>query len=232
MTNPIPEKKAEYVQDIFKRIAVNYDRMNRLMSGGMDIQWRKKVIKEANLRQGLRVLDLGSGTGDLSREARKSKKDIQITAADFTLQMLLAGKEWQDIDTCNADAMHLPFADNTFDVVISGFLMRNVADVNLTLKEQFRTLKPGGRLIILDTTRPRKNLLSPLIRFYLNKIIPLAGAIITGQKDAYTYLPDSTQNFLTAETLAQKIVEGGFSFEKFEIMMFGTVALHCANKPK
>ena len=231
MNNYPPEKKAVYVQDVFTRIARNYDRMNRIMSGGMDLTWRKKMIKKAQLKPGQKILDLGSGTGDLAREARNSVKGVQITAADFTFEMLRAGKEWQNIQICNADALKLPFSDDTFDVLISGFLMRNVADIPAALSEQFRTLKPGGRLVILDTTRPRKNILSPLINFYLNRIIPAAGALVARQKDAYTYLPHSTQNFLSAESLAEKITEAGFIVEKFDILMFGTVAIHSASNP-
>jgi demethylmenaquinone methyltransferase/2-methoxy-6-polyprenyl-1,4-benzoquinol methylase len=172
------------------------------------------------------VLDLGAGTGDLSREVRRLTEGASITAADFTLGMLEAGKEWSSIQRCNADAMHLPFEDNSFDVVISGFLVRNVESVDQTLSEMARVLKPGGQVLILDMTRPRSQLLAPFIRFYLNRVVPLLGTLVTGQKEAYTYLPDSTQSFLKAEELAEKMKVAGLHQVHFETLNFGTVAIH------
>jgi len=226
MTPTEPSKKADSVRDIFTRIAGRYDLMNRLMSGGRDLAWRRKMLSRISFPPRARVLDLGAGTGDLSREVRRLATDATITAADFTLGMLLAGKEWRAIQPCNADAMCLPFNDNLFDKVISGFLVRNVEDVDVCLAEMARVIKPGGQVLILDMTRPRSKLLSPFIRFYLNRVVPLAGTLITGQKDAYTYLPDSTQSFLRAEELSAKMESAGFTNVSFDILNFGTVAIH------
>lgn len=223
-------ERSRYVKNTFKAISEKYDFMNRLMTAGMDRYWRKEVIRKAALQPTDRILDLGTGTGDLTRGALKNNPSLNITAADFTLEMMLNGKDWGNARRCNTDALLLPFPDACFDKVISGFLMRNVSDLRTAISEQFRVLKPGGRLVILDTTRPRKNWLSPFIRFYLRHIIPFLGNVITGNKAAYTYLPSSTENFISAEELERMLVEGGFQSVNFHIRMFGTIAIHSGSK--
>jgi demethylmenaquinone methyltransferase / 2-methoxy-6-polyprenyl-1,4-benzoquinol methylase len=227
-----PSKQAEQVRAMFTRIAFRYDLMNRLMSFGQDIFWRRKMMAKIQFPSHAVVLDLGAGTGDLSREVRRLTEGASITAADFTLGMLEAGKEWQSIQRCNADAMNLPFGENRFDVVVSGFLVRNVENVSQALTEMARVLKPGGQLLILDMTRPRSKLLAPFIRFYLNRVVPLLGTLVTGQKEAYTYLPESTQSFLRAEELVQKMRAAGLDEVDFETLNFGTVAIHHGTLPK
>ena len=231
MTFDDEQKQEAHVRDIFTRIAGRYDLMNRIMSGGRDIHWRKRMLRKVDLHSTDRVLDLGAGTGDLSCEVRKQHPGIDITAGDFTLGMMLTGRNWQSIKRCNADALRLPFPAAAFDKVISGFLVRNVEDVDLALREQARVLKPGGRIAILDMTRPRPNVLTPFINLFLNRIVPFIGTLITGQKDAYTYLPSSTQHFLRAEELAEKMKNAGFLNVEFEILNFGTVAIHHGVKP-
>ncbi|MHB8086760.1 MAG: ubiquinone/menaquinone biosynthesis methyltransferase [Anaerolineaceae bacterium] len=229
MTPNEPSKQAEQVRAMFTQIAGRYDLMNRLMSFGQDVFWRRKMMSRINFPPRAVVLDLGAGTGDLSREVRRLADDVSIIAADFTLDMLEAGKEWQSISRCNADAMRLPFENNRFDVVVSGFLVRNVESVEQTLAEMVRVLKPGGQLLILDMTRPRSKVLAPFIRFYLNRVVPLLGTLVTSQKEAYTYLPDSTQSFLKAEELAKIMKASGLQNVDFETLNFGTVAIHRGN---
>lgn len=231
MHNHTSQDRARYVNKTFSRIARHYDLMNRLMTGGMDVLWRKEVIRLSDLSAGSQLLDLGTGTGDLARAAQQYTPSSEITAADFTLEMMTAGNQWDGIRRCTADALNLPFENSAFDVVISGFLMRNVSSVAQALGEQYRVLKPGSRIVILDTTRPRPNILSPLIRFYLRYVIPFLGNLITGDKEAYTYLPESTRNFLKAEDLATAMKEAGFTGVNFRIRMFGTIAIHTATKP-
>ena len=230
MANLTGQERARYVQNMFTRIARHYDLMNRLMTGAQDVRWRKQVIKLARLTSNARLLDLGAGTGDLAREALSQQPSAKVTAADFTLEMMRIGQSRGALNWSAADALKLPFADKTFDAVVSGFLMRNVIDVSQALKEQFRVLKPGGRIVILDTTHPKRNLLSPFIWIHMHVVIPTLGGMISGVRDAYTYLPDSTEGFLTAENLAARMAAAGFKNINFKRLMFGTIAIHHGEK--
>ncbi len=224
------EERARYVRDMFGRIARRYDLMNRLMTGGQDVRWRREVIQRAGLEAEARLLDLGAGTGDLSFEAVRQQPGSRPVAADFTLEMMRVGQRRGRLDFSAADALNLPFTGESFDAVVSGFLMRNVIDAQQALREQFRVLKAGGRIVILDTTRPRRNLLSPLIWLHLHVVIPLLGWLISGTREAYTYLPDSTENFLRAEELAVRMAVVGFKKVGFRRMMFDTMAIHWGEK--
>ena len=230
MTQLTGHERAQYVQSMFTRIASRYDLMNRLMTGGQDVRWRKEVISLTKLRPHASLLDLGTGTGDLAREALKQYPKARVTAADFTLEMMRVGKKNGDLNFSSADALNLPFKDKVFDAIVSGFLMRNVTDVQQALKEQHRALKPGGRIVILDTTRPKKNILSPFIKFHMHVIIPTIGGMLSGMRDAYKYLPDTTENFLTAEELSVRMVAVGFRRVNFKRLMFGTIAIHWGEK--
>jgi demethylmenaquinone methyltransferase/2-methoxy-6-polyprenyl-1,4-benzoquinol methylase len=222
--------KSQYVSKTFSQIAPRYNFMNHLMTGGMDIVLRREVIRLANPQDEERLLDLGTGTGDLAREARRKHPGAHITAADFSLAMMSAGKNWKNIERSAADALHLPFRENSFDVIVSGYLVRNVSNLGAALTEQYRVLKPGGRIVILDTTRPRRNLFSPFINFYFRQVIPALGALFNGNREAYTYLTQSTQNFVTAEELAEAMQRCGFVGVNFRIRMFGTMVIHDALK--
>ncbi len=225
------KERAAYVQSMFARIAKRYDLMNRLMTGGQDVRWRKMVARLARLDNSSALLDLGSGTGDLAREAAAQFPQAKIIAADFTLEMMRVGKKNGALNFSAADALRLPFPDGTFDAVISGFLMRNVIDLRQALSEQFRVLKNGGRIVVLDTTRPKKNLLSPFIRFHMHVVIPTLGGLLTGSPDAYRYLPETTEGFVAAEDMAARMESAGFEKVAFRRLMFGTIAVHWAEKP-
>lgn len=231
MTHLSGAEKSRYVQNLFTRIAKRYDLMNRLMTGGQDVRWRKEVIRRAGLHPRACLLDLGTGTGDLAREGRSQQPTARITAADFTIEMMRAGRKPADaFGWANADALYLPFPDQSFHAVVSGFLMRNVIDNQAALREQFRILKPGGRIVILDTTRPRRNLFSPFIWLHMHVVIPFLGSLLSGQRDAYTYLPDSTEAFLSAEELASRMAAAGFKQIGYKRVMFDTIAIHWGEK--
>jgi demethylmenaquinone methyltransferase/2-methoxy-6-polyprenyl-1,4-benzoquinol methylase len=215
---------------MFTRIARRYDLMNRLMTGFQDVRWRRLVIKLAGLKPNASLLDLGTGTGDLAREALRQFPATRVAAADFTLEMMRVGQRVGSLDFSAADALRLPFANASFDAAVSGFLMRNVVDLHKALQEQFRVLKKGGRIVILDTTRPKKNILSPFIWIHLHFVIPTLGRLISGERDAYKYLPDTTENFVTAEKMSVLMAAVGFKKVGFERLMFGTIAIHWAEK--
>jgi len=233
MANLTGNERARYVQDMFARIAHRYDLMNRLMTIGQDQSWRRQVIQRARLPISGRLLDLGAGTGDLAQEGLRQHPDIFPVAADFTLKMMQRGRmrpDAQHIVWLGADALSLPLPDGMFDAVVSGFLFRNVSDIPRALDEQYRLLKPRGRIVILDTTRPMKNLVSPLIDIHLHYVIPTLGRFVTGQAEAYTYLPESTEGFLSAEQLAARMLTAGFRHVGFVRLMFGTIAIHWGEK--
>jgi demethylmenaquinone methyltransferase/2-methoxy-6-polyprenyl-1,4-benzoquinol methylase len=215
---------------MFTRIARRYDLMNRLMTGGQDIRWRKRVIKLARLNPDSYLLDIGTGTGDLAREALAQFPQAKVIAADFTLDMMYVGQKKGLRNFSSADAMQLPFQDASFDAVVSGFLMRNVIDLQAALQEQYRVLKNGGRIVVLDTTRPNKNILSPFIQLYMHVVIPVLGRLFTGATEAYHYLPESTEKFVTAEELASRLASVGFKEINYQRLMFGTIAIHWGEK--
>jgi demethylmenaquinone methyltransferase/2-methoxy-6-polyprenyl-1,4-benzoquinol methylase len=232
-------ERSRYVQQMFGQIAPRYDLMNRLMTGGQDQRWRRIVIRRAALPPGGRLLDLGAGTGDLARMALSQDPTIQAVAADFTLEMMRMGRQRRDDEQdtsarlawAGADAIHLPFPAQHFDAVISGFLLRNVSNLMRCLEEQQRVLKPGGWLVALDTTPPPETSLAPLLRFHLHSVIPTLGKLITGQAEAYRYLPDSTEVFLEPEQLAARLISAGFVHVGFKRLMLGTIAIHWAQRP-
>jgi len=224
------QERVQSVRRMFARIAARYDLINRLMTAGQDRRWRRQVIRLARLQPGDSLLDLGAGTGDLAFEARRQQPQARVIAADFTLEMMRLGQQRGTLSWSSADALCLPFPDATFDAVVSGFLLRNVVDVQKALQEQHRVLKPGGRIVVLDTTRPRRSLFSPFIWIHLHFVIPLLGGLISGQPEAYRYLPASTENFLAAEQLAARMAIAGFRHIAFRRRMFGTIAIHWGRK--
>ena len=230
-------QRSEYVQAMFDRIAGRYDLINRLISGGQDLKWRRMLVELAALPEHGRLLDIAAGTGDIAFEALKQSPGAQVVGADFALNMLQVGRRRRPygrrVAWSGADALRLPFADRSFDAVASGYLMRNVVDIPRALAEQRRVLKPGGRILILDTSPPPDNALKPLIMLHLRYGIPLIGRLVAGADaaDAYRYLPESTAAFKTPAELAQLVEAAGFAQARYRTLMFGTMALHWAIKP-
>lgn len=229
--------RANYVQDMFGRIAGRYNILNRVMTLGQDMRWRRFVVEQAQLPQNGALLDLATGTGDIAFEAAEKHPEAFVVGADFALPMMFVGQDeprGKTISWSAADALNLPFPNSSFDAVVSGYLVRNVIDIPRTFSEHMRVLKAGGRIVILDTSPPPDNLLKPFIQMHLNYGIPLLGRIIGGQvaADAYKYLPESTQAFKTADELANLMREAGFVNVDYKLFMFGTMAVHWGEKPR
>ncbi len=232
MTHLSGEKRAKYVRAMFDRIAGRYDLLNRVISAGQDMKWRRFVAAAADLPAGGRLLDIATGTGDIAFEALKLRPGALVVGADFALEMMRVGQRrppfGERVAWTGADALALPYANNSFDAVVSGYLMRNVVDIPQVLAEQWRVLKPGGRIVILDTSPPPDNPLKPFTLLHLKFGVPLLGRLIGGKAvgDAYRYLPESTQAFKTPEELKTMIRAARFSDVRFKRFMFGAMAAH------
>jgi demethylmenaquinone methyltransferase/2-methoxy-6-polyprenyl-1,4-benzoquinol methylase len=223
-----------HVQAMFGRIARRYDLMNRLMTLGHDRAWRKFVVQQAQLNNNSRVLDIAAGTGDIAFEVRQQYPAAQVVAADFALPMMQVGQTrsmGQQVAWTGANALALPLPDETFDGVVSGFLFRNVPDIPQTLAEQWRILRPGGRMVTLDTSPPTNPFLRPFINIHFKLIIPLLGHLITGDASAYRYLPESTLAFKTPDEFVALMQAAGFQNVGYRRFMFGTIAVHWGTKP-
>jgi demethylmenaquinone methyltransferase/2-methoxy-6-polyprenyl-1,4-benzoquinol methylase len=234
MTFDSASEKRKYVNTMFARIAGRYDLMNRLMTGGQDVSWRRLMVREAALPPGGRFLDIATGTGDVAFEALRQKPDLAlVVGADFTLPMMHVGQgraAGRPVHWTAGDTLCLPFPSDTFDAVASGFLMRNVVDVAAALAEQRRVTRPGGRVLVLDIPRPPDTLEGAMFRLYFHRIVPRLGALISGQPDAYGYLPRSADSFLRPSELAAVMEGVGLRHVCFRMLMLGTVALHVGVK--
>ena len=218
-----------YVQDMFSRVSARYDLLNRLMTFGRDQAWRRFLVTMVNIPKGAHVLDVGIGTGDIAFEALRHDSTNHVVGVDFTMEMMEMGRHrpgGQGIDWCRADALQLPFPDSTFDAVTSGFLVRNVTDVRAVLKEQWRVVKPGGRVVCLETSPDPYILLRPFVLFHMKIIIPFLGYLIACQREAYQYLPASTLGFMKPDALADLMSEVGLAEVSYRRFMFGTIAVH------
>jgi demethylmenaquinone methyltransferase/2-methoxy-6-polyprenyl-1,4-benzoquinol methylase len=230
------------VREMFTRIAPRYDLLNHLLSGQMDKHWRSRAARELRpilSRDDARVLDVCCGTGDLAFSLARAGK-AKIIGADFSHTMLVRARE-KGIREANgrapvaffeADALHLPFPDASFDLVTTAFGFRNLANYEAGLCEFLRVLNPGGSLAILEFTEPAPGLLGDAYRFYCQTVLPKIGGWISGDPAAYAYLPKSVSRFFRPSELADLMKHVGYSEVRIILMMLNSVALHIAVKPR
>ncbi|AEI15936.1 Ubiquinone/menaquinone biosynthesis methyltransferase ubiE [Flexistipes sinusarabici DSM 4947] len=216
------EEKSKKIQRMFDGIADRYDLLNRLLSFRRDVAWRKKAIELLEVKENHKILDLACGTGDMIGELKRQTKNSDIIGADFSKNMLFKAKRKQpDIMLLAGDAHSLPFKPDSFDRVMIAFGFRNVTDKNKGLEELFRVVKPGGRLCILEFSQPEGFVFSRLYRLYFTKILPFLGGLISGDRRAYEYLPDSVYKFPPKNEYKKMIIESGFERVQFNPMTFG-----------
>lgn len=214
------------VRSMFDRIAPIYDVMNDVMTVGLDRRWRRKAVN-AVVRPGNNVVDLACGTGDLA--IRAARKGAKVTGVDFSAEMLRRARHKEpSIEWLEGDVLALPFSDETFDAATCGFGVRNVADLEGSLREAARVLKPGGRVGILEITRPR-GVLRHFYAVWFDRVVPVVGKVLPGG-EAYTYLPASVRRFPHADDLARLMREAGFRDVEYRLFAGGIVALHTGTR--
>jgi demethylmenaquinone methyltransferase/2-methoxy-6-polyprenyl-1,4-benzoquinol methylase len=231
-TVPVDDK-AELVKGVFDSVANRYDIMNDLMSGGLHRIWKRRTIEQAGVRKGHVVLDLAGGTGDLAKEFSKQVgPQGRVVLADINAAMLRQGRSRLvdagvagNLSIAQVDAQNLPFADNTFDRVTIAFGLRNVTDKDAALRSMFRVLKPGGKLLILEFSKP-DDALKPAYDLYSFKVLPLLGKFVARDEDSYQYLAESIRMHPDQETLLGMLQDAGFERCRYQNLAGGIVALH------
>jgi demethylmenaquinone methyltransferase/2-methoxy-6-polyprenyl-1,4-benzoquinol methylase len=231
---PAEDEKAVYVERMFSRIAAGYDHMNGVMTFGMDRGWRNAAVGAIAPPVGGRTLDVGTGTGDFLPILSAWTRNGQTVGVDFALPMMQAGsaKLGEHTAFVAGDALVLPFADESFDAITTGFVVRNVVDIQAAFAEMFRVARPGGMLACLEVARPR----NPLLRFghalYFQRLVPVLARLLGADPTAYTYLPQSAQRFPPPEALARIMHHAGWRDVVYRFYGMGAVAIHVGRKPK
>jgi demethylmenaquinone methyltransferase/2-methoxy-6-polyprenyl-1,4-benzoquinol methylase len=233
------EAKADMVAGVFHSVASRYDLMNDLMSGGVHRIWKRFTIELSGVRKGNAVLDIAGGTGDLaSRFSDIVGPEGSVVLADINESMLKVGRDklidsgrHSNIECVQADAQSLPFPDDSFDCITIAFGLRNVTDKNAALRSMLRVLKPGGRLLVLEFSKPGNELLSKAYDTYSFKILPVLGKLVANDSESYQYLAESIRMHPDQETLREMMEDAGFSRCEFHNMTGGVVALHKGIKP-
>jgi demethylmenaquinone methyltransferase/2-methoxy-6-polyprenyl-1,4-benzoquinol methylase len=233
------EEKADKVAEVFHSVAAKYDLMNDLMSGGVHRLWKRVTIEMSGVRRGNKVLDIAGGTGDLTAKfSRIVGPEGTVVLADINDSMLKVGRDRlmdrgvvNNVTFSQADAQYLPFPDNTFDVITIAFGLRNVTDKDLALRSMLRVLKPGGRLLVLEFSKPGNPLLSKVYDTYSFSLLPKLGKLFADDADSYQYLAESIRMHPDQQTLQTMMDDAGFANTDFHNMTGGVVALHRGVKP-
>lgn len=231
--------KAQRVADVFHSVADKYDLMNDLMSVGTHRVWKRITIEMSAVRAGHKVLDIAGGTGDLAAKfAARVGPEGTVVLADINDSMLRVGRDRlldrgivENVRFAQADAQHLPFPDNSFDLVSIAFGLRNVTDKDLALRSMLRVLKPGGRLLILEFSKPQNPLIEKLYDGYSFNLLPKLGQLFARDEKSYRYLAESIRMHPDQQTLQSMLDSAGFVNTDYHNMSAGIVALHRGIKP-
>ena len=229
--------KADLVGDVFDSVAQNYDLMNDLMSFGIHRLWKKIAVETSGLREDFIVLDLAGGTGDMVKLMRsKISNKGSIILSDINWSMLKEGRDRlidegvEDVQIAQIDAQYLPFKDNTFDLITIAFGLRNVTDKKAALESILSSLKPGGKLMILEFSRPTNEFFRELYDIFSFEVIPKIGEFVAQSEDSYRYLAESIRMHPTQEELKDLMESAGFSNCNFDDLTNGVVAIHSGKK--
>lgn len=225
--------KARMVHDVFTRVASKYDVMNDLMSGGMHRLWKEAMMDWLAPHPGQRLLDVAGGTGDVAFRFLQRAPGAKAVVCDMTESMLIEGRKRAEadqmadrLDWVVGDAMALPFADGSFDTFTISFGIRNVADIDKALREAYRVLRPGGRLMVLEFSQIPNDMLQKAYDLYSFNVIPVMGQVVAGDRDSYQYLVESIRQFPDQDTFATMIRRAGFDQVKYRNLTMGIAALH------
>ena len=228
-----PNEKTKLVQKVFSDVANNYDLMNDVMSFGAHRLWKKSFIDIVNLSSGDKIIDVGSGSGDLVLEILKRNLNLEIDMVDLNKAMLLEGKKRikkNNVKFFQENAENLSFPDNIYDKYLISFCLRNVTDIDQSFKEAFRILKPGGQYYCLEFSRPNSFVLANIYSYYKSNIIPTFGKIFSNNRDAYNYLNESIDLFPKQDDLKKRIESAGFKSVKYTNLFDGIVSIHTGYK--
>lgn len=226
------------VEKIFSVIAKRYDMLNSILTLNIDRLWRRKAIKICAIKEGQKVLDLCCGTGQMiNYECKAVGKNTTVFGVDFSQEMLNVGakrlsnlaKDYK-FKLIRGTILELPFEDNTFDCITIAFGLRNISDKSKALSEMYRVLKPGGKLVCLELSKPNIPILNSMYNLYFNYVLPAIGSIGTGDKKAYYYLRDSVNNFMSKNQLKEKFEESGLKNSGYESLTFGIASIHYGTK--
>lgn len=231
------ESKKKQVETMFDTIAFRYDFLNRFLSAGIDVGWRKKAIKQLISLHPKKILDVATGTGDFALTSYEILKPEKITGIDISEGMLDIGRKkiekaglQQHIELLNGDSEAILFADNSFDAVTVAFGVRNFENLEKGLSEIKRVLKPGGRLVILECTKPSLPVVKQLYRFYMKTLTPKIGKIIAKNNDAYQYLNDSVLQFPEKESFIHILNQAKYRNAFYKTLTLGICTIYCAEK--
>lgn len=237
-TKPRDGGKGEYVREMFATIAPRYDAANRVLTAGLDERWRKSAIDRLAAPRGGSVLDLCCGTGDVSFHLLRRDPQMRVVGIDFCEPMLAGARARQkheapdrDLTFMEGDVMALPFEDASFDGATMGFSLRNVVDIDATLAEIKRILRPGRRFVNLDVSKAPNKLFKRAFDLYFYGLVPLIGGLIGGSRRAYAYLPQSLTHHPNADQLRDRFFAAGFTDCGYTPLMGGAIAIHYGTKP-